>query len=241
MDSSSPPVQEETPLRIVYVEDDERLGALTKQYLEMHAMDVTLVARGDLAIDAIRTVKPDVVVLDVMLPKVNGLELCRRLRAESAVPILLVTARTEEADRVLGLEGGADDYVTKPFSSRELVARIRAQARRARGELGPKTERLTVGSLTLDASTMLATLRGASLPLTTQEYELLKVFAQNAGRVLARERLLELTHSSSSEAFDRSIDVLVSRLRQKLGDDPKNPTILKTVRGAGYLLSREIP
>ena len=106
----------------------------------------------------VRSFQPDVVVLDVMLPKVNGLELCRRLRAESAVPILLVTARTEEADRVLGLEGGADDYVTKPFSSRELVARIRAQARRARGELGPKTERLTVGSLTLDASTMLATL-----------------------------------------------------------------------------------
>jgi DNA-binding response OmpR family regulator len=149
----------------------------------------------------------------------------------------MVTARTEEADRVLGLEGGADDYVSKPFSSRELLARIRAQARRARGKAGPALQRVEVGDIVVDAARMTATLAGTPLPLTTFEFALLRVLAERAGRVLSREQLLELLHGSADEAFDRSIDVHVSRLRQKLGDDPRSPRLLKTVRGVGYVLT----
>jgi DNA-binding response OmpR family regulator len=149
----------------------------------------------------------------------------------------MVTARTEEADRVMGLEGGADDYVSKPFSSRELLARIRAQARRARGQIGPRTLRTVVGELVVDADTMTATMRGQALVLTTFEFGLLRVLAERAGRVLGREQILQLLHGSAEEAFDRSIDVHVSRLRHKLQDDPRNPKLLKTVRGIGYMLT----
>jgi DNA-binding response OmpR family regulator len=152
----------------------------------------------------------------------------------------MVTARKEEADRVMGLEGGADDYVSKPFSSRELLARIRAQVRRARGKAGPATPRLEVGELVVDVATMTATLRGKRLALTTYEFALLRVLAERAGRVLAREQLLELVHGSAEEAFDRSIDVHVSRLRHKLEDDPRSPRMLKTIRGVGYMLAPDV-
>jgi DNA-binding response OmpR family regulator len=230
---------DEERIAIVYVEDDERLGRLTSQYLASHAIDVTLVRRGDLAVAEILRVRPDVVLLDLMLPGVDGLQVCRALRERIDVPIIMVTARGEEPDRVLGLEGGADDYVPKPFSSRELVARIRAQARRARGRAGPVRGRLTVGSIVVDTERMSATVEGQPLALTTLEFALLRVLAQNVGRVLSRDQLLERVHGSSEEAFDRSIDVHVSRLRHKLGDDPRNPRLLKTVRGVGYVLTPE--
>jgi two-component system OmpR family response regulator len=226
---------------IVYVEDDERLARLTGQYLASHGIDVVPVARGDLAVAEVVRVRPDVVVLDVMLPGANGLEVCRRLRERVDVAIIMVTARTEEADRVMGLEGGADDYVTKPFSSRELLARIRAQTRRARGKAGPGSPVVEVGSLVVDASAMTATLRGTRLALTTYEFLLLRALAERRGRVLGRERLLEIMHGTSEEAFDRSIDVHVSRLRHKLGDDPRNPRLLKTIRGVGYVLAPDEP
>jgi len=149
----------------------------------------------------------------------------------------MVTARTEEADRVIGLEGGADDYVAKPFQSRELLARIRAQARRGRGEAGPKAERIEVGALVIDAATMEVTVDGKPISLTTSEFQLLLAFAQRAGRVLDREQLLQLLHGTADEAFDRSIDVVISRLRHKIEADAKNPRLLKTVRGAGYMLT----
>jgi DNA-binding response OmpR family regulator len=224
-------------LRIVYVEDDERLGRLTAQYLESHGVEVVLVPRGDLALAEVLRSVPDVVLLDLMLPGRDGLEVCRALRERVDVPIIMVTARTEEADRVMGLEGGADDYVPKPFSSRELLARIRAQARRASGRAGPPRARLQVGALVVDPATMTATLDGRALALTTFEFALLRALAERAGRVLSRDQLLELLHGSTEEAFDRSIDVHVSRLRQKLGDDPRNPRRLKTVRGVGYVLT----
>jgi two-component system OmpR family response regulator len=233
------PSGELTSLRVVYVEDDARLARLTSQYLGSHGVEVVLVARGDLAVAEVERVCPDVVLLDLMLPGVDGVEICRRLRQRLDVPIIMVTARNEEADRVLGLEGGADDYVSKPFSSRELLARIRAQARRARGKAGPAAERTTVGPLVVDASTMHATLRGKRLNLTTYEFALLRVLAERAGRVLKREQLLELLHGSADSAFDRSIDVHVSRLRHKLEEDSPGPRMLKTIRGVGYVLTAD--
>ncbi|MEO8699503.1 MAG: response regulator transcription factor [Kofleriaceae bacterium] len=227
----------ETDIRVVYVEDDQRLARLTTQYLTTHRIEVHLVSRGDEAVAEVLRVHPDVVLLDLMLPGTDGVDVCRQLRARTDVPIIMVTARTEEADRVLGLEGGADDYVSKPFQSRELVARIRAQARRGRGESGPAAERIEVGGLMIDAATMEVSIAGKPISLTTSEFQLLHTLAQRAGRVLAREQLLQLLHGSAEEAFDRSIDVVVSRLRQKIEEDPRNPRLLKTIRGAGYMLT----
>jgi DNA-binding response OmpR family regulator len=224
-------------LTVVYVEDDDRLARLTTQYLQSHGLDVVVVSRGDQAMSEVLRVRPDVVLLDLMLPGESGLDVCRRLRERVDVPILMVTARTEEADRVIGLEGGADDYIGKPFSSRELLARIRAHARRAQGKTGPATPRTAVGDLVVDAATMTATLRGETLSLTTYEFGLLRALAERAGRVLSREQLLQLVQGTADEAFDRSIDVHVSRLRTKLGDDPRQPRLLKTVRGVGYMLT----
>jgi DNA-binding response OmpR family regulator len=224
-------------IRIVYVEDDERLARLTTQYLESHRVEVHLVTRGDRAVAEVLRLRPDVVLLDLMLPGTDGLEVCRQLRARCDVPIIMVTARTEEPDRVLGLEGGADDYVSKPFQSRELLARIRAQARRGRGEAGPRAERIEVGALVIDAATMEVTVHGTAVPLTTSEFSLLHALAQHAGRVLGREQLLQLLHGTTEEAFDRSIDVVVSRVRQKIEADPRTPRLLKTIRGVGYMLT----
>jgi two-component system, OmpR family, response regulator len=237
MTSSSKESNEADVVTVVYVEDDERLARLTAQYLGSHRVEVFLVARGDLAVAEVLRVRPDVVLLDLMLPGQDGIEVCRRLRERVDVPIIMVTARTEEADRVMGLEGGADDYVSKPFSSRELLARIRAQARRGRGRTGPRTPRIEVGPLVVDAATMSATIRGEPVLLTTFEFSLLRVLAERAGRVLSREQLLLFVHGAADEAFDRSIDVHISRLRHKLEDDPRNPTLLKTIRGVGYMLT----
>jgi DNA-binding response OmpR family regulator len=218
------------------VEDDARLAALTREYLEHHGIGVVQVGDGARALDEARRARFDVVLLDLMLPGRSGLDVCRELRARSDVPILILTARGEEADRVLGLELGADDYLTKPFSPRELLARIQAQVRRARGQAGPPTRPIVVGGLELDPASLRATLDGRELPLTAYEFQLLRVLAERAGHVLSRERLLELVRGSAEEAFDRSVDVHISRIRTKLGDDPKRPRWLKTVRGAGYQL-----
>jgi DNA-binding response OmpR family regulator len=218
------------------VEDDARLAALTAEYLKGHGVGVVVAPDGLSALAEARRTRFDAVLLDVMLPGRGGLEVCRELRARSDVPILMLTARGEEADRVLGLELGADDYLTKPFSPRELLARIQALVRRARGQAGPPSQPLAVGDLELDPGALRASLAGRELPLTAYEFHLLRVLAERAGHVLSRERLLELVRGSAEEAFDRSIDVHISRLRAKLGDDPKHPRWLKTVRGAGYQL-----
>ncbi|MFI5307287.1 MAG: response regulator [Polyangiales bacterium] len=231
-------MEDEESIDVVLVEDDQRLARLTAQYLASHAVRVAIVARGDVALAEILRVRPDLVLLDLMLPGADGLALCRQIRERMDVPIVILTARNEEADRVLGLETGADDYLSKPFSSRELLARIRAHVRRARGGSGPRATLIQVGHVVVDASAMAATIHGEPLSLTTHEFELLRVLAERAGRVLTREQLLHLLHGTADEAFDRSIDVHVSRLRQKLKDDPKNPRLLKTIRGVGYMLAR---
>src|SRR6186713_177761 len=224
-------------LKILVVEDDAKIARLTRDYLEQHGFDVTLVGDGIAATREALRPEFDVVVLDLMLPGKSGFEVCREIREHSHVPIIAVTARVEVADRVLGLELGADDYVTKPFSARELLARIHAVTRRAQGKAGPAARQLRVGRLELDVASFSATLDGRPLSLTSYEFSLLRVLAENAGRVLSRERLLELAKGNADEAFDRSIDVRISRLRQKLGDDPRHPVLLKTVRGSGYLLN----
>jgi DNA-binding response OmpR family regulator len=224
-------------ISILYVEDDERLARFVAQYLESHGVHVTLATDGNAGLALSRRQAFDLVLLDVMLPGKSGVEVCRALREHNDVPIIMLTARTEEADRVLGLESGADDYVSKPFSSRELLARIHAHVRRARGRVGRADRDLRVGSLALHTATRTATLDGRRLDLTAYEFDLLRAFADRPGRVLSREQLLDIARGNAEDAFDRSIDGHVSRLRQKLGDDPKRPRILKTVRGAGYVLA----
>ena len=224
---------------MLLVEDDPKLARLTRDYLEQHGVRVTHVSDGPSAIRVGLQPEFDAVVLDVMLPGVDGFEVCRELRKSSHVPIIAVTARVDVADRVLGLELGADDYVTKPFSARELLARIHAITRRAQGKAGPGAREIRVGRLVLDCGGLTAELDGQPLSLTSYEFALLRVFAEHPGRVLARERLLELAKGNADDAFDRSIDVRVSRLRQKLGDDSRHPRLLKTIRGSGYVLTPE--
>ena len=226
-----------TAIRVLYVEDDERLARLTAEYLESHGIEIHVVNRGETAVADVQRIQPDVVLLDLMLPGVDGFDVCRQIRQRHDVPIIMVTARVEPSDRVRGLEDGADDYVAKPFQSRELLARIRAQARRARGDLGPKQEKIVVGALTVDLASREVSLRGTLVTLTTNEFAIVSALAQRAGRVLAREHLLQVVHGTAEDAFDRSIDVIISRIRAKLEVDPKNPRLLKTIRGAGYMLT----
>ena len=228
-----------TSIKVLLVEDDDRLAQLTVRYLESHGVVVTAVGDGlEGQAEALRR-QYDCIVLDLMLPGRDGIEVCRELRGRSDVPIIMVTARGEEADRVLGLEVGADDYVTKPFSPRELLARIRATVRRVRGQAGPAQQTITVGTLVLDSQRMTVTLDGKPIDVTAYEFSILRALAQRPGRVLSREQLLDLAKGSAELSFDRSIDVHVSRLRAKLGDDSRSPKLLNTVRGAGYLLAGE--
>jgi DNA-binding response OmpR family regulator len=223
---------------VLLVEDDRRLAEVTARYLEHRGILTTLVADGSRALIELGARRYDAVVLDLMLPGLDGVAVCRRIRATSSVPVLMLTARTSEIDRVLGLEAGADDYICKPFSSPELAARIRAAVRRDRGELGPAARTIRVGGLEVDESAMTATLDGRILPLTAHEHGLLAALARRAGQVLTREQLLELTRAEPDDVFDRAVDVHVSRMRQKLGDDPRRPRLLKTIRGRGYMLVR---
>ena len=226
-------------IRVLMIEDDERLASLTARTLEKHGVVLECIFDGREGLAAALQSKWDVVVLDLMLPRLSGIEICRELRRHSDVPIIMLTALGDESDKVTGLEAGADDYLAKPFSGRELLARIRAMVRRHRGHVVQGgTAPLKVGRLELHPLDYSVTLDGKPLPLTTAEFHLLRAFAERPGRVLTREQLLDLTKGSADEAFDRSIDAHISRLRQKLGDDPRNPTLLKTVRGAGYLLAQ---
>jgi two-component system, OmpR family, response regulator len=224
-------------IKVLLVEDDARLAQLTIRYLEGHGVVVTHAGDGiEGQAEALRR-QYDCVVLDLMLPGRDGIEVCRQLRSRIDVPIIMVTARGEESDRVLGLEVGADDYVTKPFSPRELLARIRANVRRQRGQAGPQQETIQVGKLVLDPAAMTVMLDGNPVDVTAYEFSILRALAQRPGKVLSREQLLDLAKGSADLSFDRSIDVHISRLRNKLGDDSRSPKILKTVRGVGYLLA----
>ncbi|HEY0192965.1 MAG TPA: response regulator transcription factor [Kofleriaceae bacterium] len=218
------------------VEDDERLARFTAEFLEQHEVGVTIARDGDAALIQAHQASYDIVILDLMLPRRDGLAVCRALRGTSDVPILIVTARSEEADRIVGLELGADDYLSKPFSARELLARIRALVRRARGQLGPASSVLRAGALELKLSAMTVSYRGRPVELTSYEFTLLRILVERAGRVLSRDQLLELAKGTGQDdAFDRSIDVRISKLRHKLGA----PALIRTVRGAGYVLTTD--
>jgi two-component system response regulator RstA len=225
-----------TAIEVLLVEDDARLATFTTNYLTERGLSVTPVTDGAAALSSLGAKRFDVVVLDVMLPGKDGFAVCKMIRAESDVPILMVTARGEETDRVLGLELGADDYITKPFSPRELLARIQSFVRRHRGDLVLRPSELRVGPLSLNQSTALASLDGIPLSLTHAEYVLLVKLMERPGRVLSRDQLLELVKGNAEEAYDRAIDVQVSRLRQKLGDAERSRALIRTIRGVGYML-----
>lgn len=225
--------------RILIVEDDERLAALTQEYLVANGMQVNVVGNGEQAIRIIRREQPDLVVLDLMLPGADGLTVCREVRPDFRNPILMLTARTDDMDQVLGLEIGADDYVPKPVKPRVLLARIKALLRRVEtDQVG--SGRLEFGDLVVDNAAREVLYQGEVVDLTSAEYDLLWLLASNAGTVLSREMIFERLRGIQYDGQDRSIDVRISRIRPKVGDDPDNPRRIKTVRSKGYLFVREV-
>ena len=225
-----------SPLLVLLVEDDLRLAALTKEYLEGHGVAVAHVTDGRRGQDEALSGRYDAVLLDLMLPGKDGLEVCREVRARSDVPIVVLTARGEEADRVMGLELGADDYLAKPFSPRELLARIRAVMRRAAPE--SVAERIHVGPLAIDVEARRVRVGEREVELTGLEFDLLLALARRAGRVVQRDALMELA-GRGEHVGERTVDVHIAKLRSKLGDDAKAPRLLRTVRGVGYQLVKD--
>ena len=227
---------------ILIVDDDAEIRSLLVAYLQKSGLKATAVADGKGMWQALDAVRVDLIVLDLMLPGDDGLTLCRKLRAKSEVPVIMLTARGEETDRIVGLEMGADDYLPKPFSPRELLARIKVILRRARSlpeNLRPEDARhIRFADWTLDtAHRHLVSAAGVVTPLSGAEYRLLRIFLSHPNRVLNRDQLVDLTQGREADPLDRSIDVQVSRLRSRLGDDPRDPRLIKTVRGEGYVLS----
>jgi len=223
------------------IDDDARLAALVTEYLGTHGIEVTVAGDARRGLASLRGGRFDVVLLDVMLPGIDGLEACRRIRATpelAGLPIVMLTARGEDVDKVVGLELGADDYLAKPFNPRELLARIRAVLRRTT-PVATGRPRFRAGKLEIDFDAREVVVDGKRVLLTHYEFELLAVLARAAGRVLSREQVLDALKGQEYEAFDRSIDVHVSKLRAKIERDPRAPRYIKTVRGVGYALMRD--
>jgi len=230
---------------ILVVDDDAETRSLLREYLQKQGYRVSTAADGQALRKALDTARPDLIVLDLMLPGEDGLELCRGLRTRSNLPVIMLTARGEETDRIVGLEMGADDYLAKPFNPRELLARIKSVLRRARSlpeNLEPeavKSFRFT--GWTLDVATRnLTAPDGVVVPLSGTEFKLLRVLLAHPNRVLSRDQLIDFMISRDAGPFDRAIDVQVSRLRQRLRDDAREPRIIKTVRGEGYVLAAQV-
>lgn len=232
--------------RVLIVEDDERLASLTADYLQSNGLEVNVVGDGSQAIPQIVDSQPDLVVLDLMLPGADGLEVCKAVRSKYRNPILMLTARTDDVDQVLGLEMGADDYVAKPVKPRVLLARIRALLRRTEDQASNTANnedvvnRLEFGDLVIENSAREVWLKDQPVDLTSAEYDLLWLLASNAGVILSREEIFERLRGIQYDGQDRSIDVRVSRIRPKVGDDPVHPRRIKTVRSKGYLFVKEL-
>jgi two-component system, OmpR family, alkaline phosphatase synthesis response regulator PhoP len=221
--------------RILIVDDEPKITQLVRDYLERSGFAVVTARDGREAVMRARTDRPDLIVLDLGLPDLDGLDVTRQLRRDSQVPIIMLTARDGEADRVAGLELGADDYVTKPFSPRELVARVRAVLRRQAGAVGG--ELLRAGDLELDVPKMRAEVSGRAIDLTTTEFQLLAALGRQPGRIFTRGQLLDAIHGVAFESYERAIDAHVKNIRRKLEPDPRRPRYLLTVYGVGYRLA----
>ncbi|MGC4120115.1 MAG: response regulator transcription factor [Myxococcales bacterium] len=222
--------------RVLLIDDDPRLAELLGGYLAQNEVTLAHAPDGPRGLAMLDADPFDAVLLDVMMPGMNGLDVCKRIRAKGNTPILMLTAKGDEADRVVGLELGADDYIPKPFSPRELLARLRAVMRRARPEV--VSERLQVGAIAIDTNLREARLSGRVLELTGLEFDILLALARRAGRVIPRDALLSEAGRSDTVVSERTVDVHVSHLRAKLGDDPKDPRLIRTVRGVGYVLAK---
>jgi len=221
--------------KILVVDDETKIVRLVRAYLEQAGYAVVEACDGQTALIQARREKPSLVILDLMLPGIDGLEVARTLRREGNLPIIMLTARREDTDRIVGLELGADDYVTKPFVPRELVARVNAVLRRVSGAPSAP-EMLRAGQIVVDVGSHLATLDGRPLELTPSEFDLLKVLVQNPGRVFTRLELLDRVQGEAYEGYERTIDTHIKNLRAKLGDDPRRPQHIQTVYGVGYKL-----
>ncbi len=224
-------------MRVLLIDDDVRLQELLATYLEQNDVHVTTAGDGARGLVALDAGAFDAVLLDVMLPGMDGLEVLRRLRTRSKVPVLMLTAKGDETDRVVGLEIGADDYVAKPFSPRELLARLRAVLRRS--QPAALSEKIAVGDVALDVATREVRVGDRVVELTGIEFDILVALARRAGRVVPRDALLTEAGRGDVTVGERTVDVHISHLRQKLGDDPRSPKKIKTVRGVGYVLARE--
>jgi len=227
-------------MKILIVDDDTKLCRLVADYLEPMGYDVAAAHDGAQGLQMILEGDYQAVILDVMMPRMDGFEVLKRLRQESDIPVLMLTARGDETDRIVGLEMGADDYLPKTFSSRELLARLRAVTRRyavseQRAASAAKDQVLKFGQLEIEQSSRTVRLNGKPLKLTPIEYDLLVFLARSAGRVLTRDQLLDAAAGREYEVFDRSVDVHISSLRRKLGEDPRNPAFIRTVRAVGYM------
>jgi two-component system, OmpR family, phosphate regulon response regulator OmpR len=222
--------------RILLIEDDPRLAAMVSDYLGEAGFRVTHAANGKSGLALHGRDAFDALVLDLMLPDIDGLEVCRQIRAQADTPILMLTARGDAMDRVVGLEMGADDYLPKPFEPRELLARLRAILRRRGGDA--KRDVLRFGALEIDRGAREVRLEGSACVLTSYQFALLVALAEHAGRVMSREALMDLVKGEALEAFDRSIDVHISRIRAAIEADPKKPRRVVTVRGAGYVFAK---
>jgi DNA-binding response OmpR family regulator len=226
------------PEHVLLIEDDEHLSSMLSEYLGTRGYTVTARATATDGLKLLHQGGFAALVLDIMLPDLDGFEVCRRVRAESDIPILMLTARGDEMDRIVGLELGSDDYLPKPFNPRELLARLRAILRR-RGPAGmARTAPLQFGRLEIDRDARVVRVDGVERPLTSYQFELLCVLAVHAGRVMSREAIMDRVRGEELEAFDRSIDVHIARIRAALEDDPKHPRRIITVRGAGYVFAK---
>jgi two-component system alkaline phosphatase synthesis response regulator PhoP len=224
--------------KILVVDDEAEIVRLVRAYLESAGFAVVTASEGYQALAVFRHERPNLVVLDLNLPGMNGLDVCRVLRRDSDIPIIMLTARIEETDRLIGLELGADDYIVKPFSPREVVARVRTVLRRAEGA-PVRPEVISSAGVMLDLTQRAASLNGQPLDLTTMEFDLLALLMQHPGQVFTRLQLLERTQGVAYEGYERTIDVHIKNLRKKLGDDSQEPRFIETIRSVGYRFIRE--
>ena len=220
-----------TMTKALLIDDDQKLGDLLKNYLKSYDIDLSAINDPRNAIDTINHLGPDLLILDVMMPHINGFELCKMIREESDTPIIILSARGEADDKVKGIDLGADDYLSKPFEARELVARIQSLLRRTQKDLTARSDQI----FEVDQQRLEVSLNGSVLDLTTKEFELMDLFIKNPGVIFTRDEIIKEIKGIDAHLFSRSIDILISRLRHKIENDPKEPKLIKTIWGKGYM------